>query len=441
MFKRLSLRYLRQTFPSPRNIFLDTEAPGMPIRVTEYSLYPSTSLVDLFPLLGGKELAANVMHKALELQHLDKSFDTVIYTESLKMIERKDYSIFHLFNPKLFPKPSRKVSLVKFRILKSLIRIPIYNKISLCPNKILAETGMNEFVKIYKLLGLELGNLDSKEEFLKTQSLAQIIDEHLGLVDSEWIINRVIVRKDSHLIEKLWKIYPNEIEEISGKKKFGKLNFFWLHEWVTTYQGVADIELVSSNDIATSSSLSIGGSSPSSGGSTIPSRISVSYLIQSDSDLHLVKESTLGDTVGLSFVTSSVLSISTVSKSFIIDLESVSLSLYLLRQILADSKTKKIVYSLSSFLDNMMRMDEELVHFVNLVDLRPLGPMGELLKTYLNIDHDRSLAFQPALWQYRPLKVELQEFSANDSFYLVRLNNAMEAHKIAVLSFDPFESR
>lgn len=67
--------------------------------------------------------------------------------------------------------------------------------------------------------------------------------------------------------------------------------------------------------------------------------------------------------------------------------------------------------------------------------------MSEMVAEYLELTHDRGIAFQPDIWLYRPFSEDMQIFAANDSHLLIRLERHLRSRNIMpneVLCYDPF---
>ena len=219
------------------------------------------------------------------------------------------------------------------------------------------------------------------------------------------------------------------------------------------------------------------------------------FLINSDAQLTRVKEC-LKDRhmVSLSFPANNVLAIAANENAFVIDLTAVKIAFvkYLVTSLLNDTSRRKVVYSLESFLDRMqsdLKFSEGIVHFENLIDLRkgrirrslthvvaepeleedhnimisqsvelPVcekkskvaektehfyqkTPLPLMAEEMLGYHHNRSLVFQPNVWLYRPLPVDVIEFAAHDAHVLLRLEKAFRAQNmmpVEILNYDPF---
>jgi len=538
---------------SPLNCVLDTESPGQIVRETVFTLFPAEGLSSLMGKLASRDrildIVANLVHRAVDVMEEQdselregkrKEFQTAIFTYFVKSMQSgdPDYRIFAIYNRVTFEQVAPKLhadkhNLIERLIAQSILRAILLNRaIVLDPNRVLERTGVDGFRRVKDMYRLDLS-------FLQGKSLDRILESmrnkakhviHFELLDvwasvwvegtsidaplargSKWSLNRIlkeIIRKRSKdmLLKLLCTVDENTrndlIEVCVSKHGFtGMLRYPWAHDIIDEWR----VETALGDDSFNVSSMLVpervqvisaktqdAATNPDEGSGRQICSAENSFLVDSDRKLTECKRRILGNGnhIGISFVSESVISISTENESFILDLLSVNsvFVIYLLKCILNDKSSTKLVYSLESFLNNLQNLSgkEEPIHFENLVDLRrsrsrksifdkspsesldavlpgiieksePSNSsssqiessvyyggnqrMSEMVSEYLDVAHDRGIAFQSELWLYRPLSEELQIFAANDSHLLIRLEKHLRWRNIMpneVLCYDPF---
>lgn len=538
---------------SPSSALLDAESFGQNSMDTNFVLFPHLELAPLMAQLVREDrksdLIANLVHRAvhvIECSDLDQrarlrhSLQTSIYSVVYRLISQSDvggYGIFGIFNrldfdsvvPKLHPE--KKEMIIKL-ISQPLLRIATFNRdIVLDPNHVIGATGVDGFRSIMDLFLLDLRLLNGKNwdrlldamrsrkrggvHFELVRVWMLVWDESVGIDSppvkgSGWTMRRVL----SQIIQKQSKDMLNALLAASGGRRTDLLTVCqsrhaltgmpkhpWandiVEEWLIQHKLGMGSEFAS---VLTGPEDHLRLSLPEVTGQneaveTESNKLEETvFLINSDSKLTRLKEQLYADAgvIGMSFVTDSVISISTMDASFVIDLATVNrvFCRFLIKKLLNADRVK-VVYSLESLLDKLQSLLalQDGIHFSNVVDLRrgrirrtlqvmSTGPeqglevelpglidpeplsssalqtresvqhifgrvsLSVLVEQYLpGNEHDRSLAFATDKWEYRPLGKELLVFAANDSRYLVRLEDEFRQsgfEPTEVLSYDPF---
>ena len=481
-----------------------------------------------------------------------ESLQSAIYSQCFGLFADGKYAIFQMYNRQVFSKVAPKVHASKLSDIKRLISQPLLRAIAfnrnllVDPNQVMAAAGVDGFRTIMDMYSLDLRSLTGKNldqllnamrsrrnqaaHFDLLRVWLSVWDESLGMKTpavrgSKWSMETVlleVIRKQSKhmLIRLMAEVGGTTRDELarvcrSRHSITGMLKHPWAHdvidEWmieqrlglatdatvaspIARIQGNSSVQIVPEKDPGISL---LGTASLPTGSRKRPVHVSEAFLISKDSDLTLVKDAIFGlcddadSYVGLSFVTSSVLSISTPTASYVVDMTAVNSMFvsFLVRKILNAKNLIKIVYSLESFLTQVQTvLGVPNVHFENIVDLRrsrlrrtvtvahhdealdgailpgvidPVssytssGPLvekvehfpgnsrlGAMVEDVLGCRHDRDIAFDESAWLIRPLSEELCLFAANDSHYLVQieleLRNNRNLLPSEVLTFDPF---
>jgi hypothetical protein len=541
---------------SPLNPILDVESPGQPVRETDFILFPFERLDSLITRLcyeqRSHDLSANLIHRAVEVmeetnpkvrEDKRKSLQTSIHASFSRglITGTKDvYLLFGIFNEGIFNRLVPKIhsdksyNIVRL-ISQPMLRVAAFNRgIVLDPNEVMAVTGPSGFRSIMEMFNFDVSalsgrNFDRLLHSMSNQRRKTIqydaVDLWLKLWDvlgngkridsplisgSKWTMLKVfeeIIRKQSkELLVKLLSI-PGIRRDVfdlclSRHSITGMLKHPWAFEVVDTWliENGRDQARLGENSSVYAPVNPCPVPTNAVTGELVPSRLrdpSAIFLIDSDIKLKRVKDEIFKHSlVGISIINTSVVSLSTEEKSYLIDLSLVNsvFVAYLLKQILNRSSMKKVVFSLEAFLNQLQDIilkNESGIHFENLIDLRrdrirkldtrrlkqtetmepvksDLFHVGEdnqicyapnpeinqhfigykrlsdLAVNILGVSHDRGLVFKEEAWLYRPMNEEVMRFASNDSFVLIEIEKKLESQGIVpseILSYDPFSSQ
>ena len=536
---------------SPPNPLLDTESLGRNVRETDFTLFPASSLKTVVEELvrNGKtlDLMGNLIQRAVDVLEqpdeaertiMRKEFQSIIFSKwAIFFAKKTGYCIFSLFNRKTIEQVAPKIHRDKWELIVKLISQPILRILNLKganldPNSVMEYTGVDGFRSIMDRFYLDLRLLSGRNfdrlvdrmrsrhkvgspvhfEVICVWFLVWSPTEHglrlPPLKGSKWTLEKLLIeidRKQSKhmLIELLGKCQDEVLrQEICGFLRMrhgftGLPRYPWscsvVDEWMVQLSQ-EEPQSIESNQMDIVPVIQNGRHDDLQDG--IRQLVEV-RVIDTDKELTRIKNeifSIQSQLIGLSFVTDNCISISTDQQSYVIDLEAVDVSFikYLLKRILSDSDSIKVVYSLEALLNRIQlvwRWDQG-IHFENIVDLRrgrikrSLGlkdsaessaceivlprelstddasceqleniyektqhiyggvPLSDLVQEHLGFNHNRRLVYEnPELWSVRPLEKRLIMTAAHDSFYLVLLEKHFQKNgfkPIELLTHDPF---
>ena len=538
---------------TPANALLDSESVGQNSRETDFSLFPHIELNSLLTQLVREsrqlDLVANLVHRAIhvvetnDLEERDsrrQAFQSAVYAAVFRLVSQNEsggYMPFAIFNRQIFASVAPKVHPAKQELISKLVSQPLLRIATLNrdivpnPNRIMDQTGVDGFRSIMDLFLLDLRllsgrNLDRLLDAMKSRKRGEVHfellrvwslvwDESCGIDSppvpgSKWTLHRVlseVIKKQSKdmLIrlladsgccrDSLFAICRSRYN-LTGMPKYpwaSEIVEEWLIERRLELGSVAAADMIANESVKPVSVLEDGTVQDLSVSERSDGPAST-FLVNTDAKLTRAKERVLSPdtrTVGISFVVDSVLSVSTDSESYVIDLKTLNPTFvkFFVKKIL-NGPTTKIVYSLESLLNRLQEVLglTEGIHFENVVDLRrgrirrrleeiradevvpeaslpgildnesPANskrnreavdhifgrtPLSLMISEHLGVEHDRSVSFHPTAWDYRPLDRELLEFAAMDSKYLVALEESFRRDGFGpteILSFDPFSS-
>lgn len=540
---------------SPLDPLLDVESLGRNVRDINFTLFPLSplnSVIDQF--ISGRDslgLIANLMDRCNSIlkerdpenrDRIRREFQTTLYTKFGRYFSDHDergYMLFSIFNRLSLQEVSPKLHRDKSELIQKLIAQPVLRLIStrgdidIDPNLVMKYTGVDGFRSIMDRFHLDLrlltgANFDRLMEAMRSRTNGGVVhfdslrvwfsvwEEGLDkppIKGSKWTIKKLLTeieRKQSKymLIELLKNCSDSARTDVVAflRRRFSITGMYimpWsssiIDEWMIEKALLGDESEITqlltrpASWIPSTHSNSSADHSRSLTDTAIRSRIPVS-VISNDKQLIAVKKDLLSlsdNIVGISFIRPNVLSVSSSSNAYIIDLDSTNrvFVTFLLKKLLGDPSITKVLYSLEAFLDKLhLCLGLDTIHFETVVDMRrgrirrrlvdkrdddqyqleptipgiidtdcnqktlakeqvdhihPGQNLADLTAEFLGIVHDRSAVYDISdeQWNYRPLDNDLVMLSAHDSFLLIGLEKKfrqMGFKPTEVLCFDPF---